>query len=183
MKNILENVTITPNVTKGRSVQETKEILSYMLVASLTIQQQILSQKISTPKTTSSQTTRVNFYNFYFIIIFQAIIIPFFYLKTGNTTNQITPNSNAINITQKAIANIFDGGLFEKDIVLTVKQAFGIFAKYFDGSQSTRQKRQILNVDEYNPNSYNIPEVSNSTLWSQEPTIIYMFEASLCKLK
>ncbi len=101
-------------------------------------------------------------------------------MKIGNTTNQITTNDNTINITQDAITNIFDGGVFEKDIILTVKQAFGIFAKYFDGSQSTRQKRQILNADEYNPNSYNIPEASNSTLWSQEPKIFYMFDGSHC---
>ncbi len=70
--------------------------------------------------------------------------------------------------------------MFEKDIVLTVNQAFGIFSKYFDGSQSTRQKRKVLNVDDYNPNTYNIPEVSNSTLWLQEPTINYMFDGSHC---
>ena len=40
----------------------------------------------------------------------------------------------------------------------------------------------MLDVDEYNPNKYNIPEVSNSTLWSQEPTIIYMFDGSFSKL-
>ena len=83
-------------------------------------------------------------------------------------------------MTEDSIDNIFHGGLFEKDIVLTVSQAFGIFSKYFDGSQSTREKRQILNVDEYNPNKYNIPEVSNSTLWSQEPTISYTFDGSHC---
>jgi hypothetical protein len=101
-------------------------------------------------------------------------------LKTENTTNQIIPNNTTINLTQDTITNIFDGGVFEKDIVLTVNQAFGIFSKYLDSSQSARQKRQILNVDEYNPNTYNLPEVSNSSLWSQEPTINYMFDGSHC---
>jgi hypothetical protein len=101
-------------------------------------------------------------------------------LKIENTTNQITSNNAAINLTQDAIAKIFDGGVFEKDIVLTVNQAFGIFSKYFDGSESTRQKRKILNADDYNPNRYNIPEGSNSSLWSQEPTINYMFDGSHC---
>jgi hypothetical protein len=103
-------------------------------------------------------------------------------VKIENTTNQITSNNATINLTQETIANIFDGGVFEKDIVLTVNQAFRIFSKYFDGSQSTRKKRKTLNVDEYNPNTYNIPEVSNSTLWPQEPTINYMFNESFCKL-
>jgi hypothetical protein len=69
VKNILTNVTITPNVTKGRSVQDTKEILSYMLVASLATQQQQLnlSTKTTTAKTiTNSQAmSKVNNYYYY----------------------------------------------------------------------------------------------------------------------
>ena len=53
-----------------------------------------------------------------------------------------------------------------------------MISKYFDANQSTHQNRQTLNVDEYNPNIYNILEVTNSTLRSQEPIIIYMFDAS-----
>lgn len=99
-------------------------------------------------------------------------------VQTENTTNQIITNDVAVNLTLEEIAKIFDGGVFEKDIVLTVNQAFRIFSNSLNDSQSTRQKRQILNVDEYYPNRYNIPDVSNSSLWSQEPTIVYMFDDS-----
>jgi hypothetical protein len=62
VQNILKNVTITPNVTRGRSVQDTKEILSYMIVASLEIQKQRFSPTTTVKTTTSTQTTS-NFYN------------------------------------------------------------------------------------------------------------------------
>ena len=65
VKNILTNVTITPNVTKGRSVQETKEILSYILVASLAIRQQLLSPTTTTVKpTTKTKTSRSIIYGY-----------------------------------------------------------------------------------------------------------------------
>ncbi len=67
MEKVLKNVTITSNVTKGRSVQETKEILSYMLVASLVIQQQILSPTATTvkPTTTSQKFNNYEYYYYY----------------------------------------------------------------------------------------------------------------------
>ena len=77
-------------------------------------------------------------------------------------------------MTENDIADIFNGGVFEKDIILTVNQAFNIFSKYFNGSQSTRQKRKVLDVESYNPNIYAIPDLN--TLWSQEPTINYIFD-------
>jgi hypothetical protein len=56
VQNIAKNVSITPNETKGRSVQDTKEILCYMLVASLAIQQQQFSPlpNMRTIKTTAT---------------------------------------------------------------------------------------------------------------------------------
>jgi hypothetical protein len=63
--NILKNVTITPNVTKGRSEQETKDILSYILVASLVIQQQLISPTTTARTTTTTKTTsKINNYDY-----------------------------------------------------------------------------------------------------------------------
>jgi hypothetical protein len=64
VNNILTNVTITPNETKGRSVEETKEILSYMLVASLEIQRKKLTPTTVKATTTTQPSSKIN--NFYY---------------------------------------------------------------------------------------------------------------------
>ena len=67
MQSILKNVTITPNVTKGRSVQDTKEILSYIIVASLQIQKQQYSPTTTVKTTTTTQaTSTVKNYDYYY---------------------------------------------------------------------------------------------------------------------
>ncbi len=70
MQNNVKNASITPNETKGRSVQDTKEILSYMLVASLAIQKQQFSPLANTrtikTTTTSPTTSKVNNYDYYY---------------------------------------------------------------------------------------------------------------------
>jgi hypothetical protein len=68
VQKILTNVTITPIITKGRSVQETKQVLSYILVASLAIQQQLLSPTTTTTlrtTTTTKTTSKINNYDYY----------------------------------------------------------------------------------------------------------------------
>ena len=77
--------------------------------------------------------------------------------------------------TTTPLPNFFNTGLFEKDIVLTEAQTEVILSKFISNN---RRKRKVLNS---NPDAYNIPDVSNS-LWSQEPTIPYLFDGSHCKI-
>ena len=102
--------------------------------------------------------------------MFTYFFLSIYLLKSNSTTQTTTPSTDIKN-------DIFANGLFEKDIVLTKAQAFGIFSKYLN--ESIRNKRQILN---YNPGEYNLPLVSNSTLWSQEPNIPYIFNGSHRKI-
>ena len=165
-----------------------------MLAAFLTIQGQQIAQTTTT--TSSPKTPAQNYQYYYYSESFSPIPINvciYIYLlfldfwksklfKDENTT-KITTQDIDINLIQHNLAEIFNGGVFEKDIVLTKSQAFEIFSRYFNGGLATRKKRKVLNDEYYNPNKYNIPETSNSTLWPQEPTIYYMFDGSHSKLK
>jgi hypothetical protein len=90
-----------------------------------------------------------------------------------------TQVTQATTITDSAASTnegFFSTGLFEKDIVLTESQAEAIFSKFLNNK---RRKRKVLNS---NPDSYNRPDVSNSTLWSQERTIFFLFDGIHCKI-
>jgi hypothetical protein len=93
VQSILKNVTITPYETKGRSVQDTKEILSYMIVASLEIKKQKFSSTTTVKTTTTTQkTSQLNNYYYYYyseesnpiIVQVSLILFSFSFINPGS---------------------------------------------------------------------------------------------------